>query len=117
MCEFARAVPVDEYELTHAVVLLVVTLLDEKKFAEAEPLARECLTLRNKQIPDDWRVFNARHLLGASLLGQKKYAEAEPFLLTGYEGMKQREDKIPAAGKVSLKDTLQRLVQLCEATG
>ena len=49
------------------------------------------------RIPDDWLTFNARSLLGGSLLGQKKYAEAEPLLLSGYEGMKQREDKIPAA--------------------
>jgi len=34
-------------------------------------------------------------MLGGSLLGQKKYAEAEPLLLSGYEGMKQREVKIP----------------------
>ena len=31
--------------------------------------------------------------------------------------MKQREDKIPADGKLRLKEVLQRLVQLCEATG
>ena len=50
-----------------------------------------------KALPDDWRTFNARSLLGGSLLGQKKYAEAEPLLLSGYEGMKQREDKISRA--------------------
>ena len=56
-------------------------------------------------------------MLGGSLLGQKKYAEAEPLLLSGYEGMKQREDKIPATGKSRVKETLQRLVQLYESTG
>jgi len=30
-------------------------------------------------------------MLGGSLLGQKRYAEAEPLLLSGYEGMKQRQ--------------------------
>ena len=92
-------------------------LLDELKPAEAEPLARECLALRQVLIPDDWRTFNARSMLGGSLLGQKKYAEAEPLLLSGYEGMKLREDKIPANGKPRLKETLQRLVQLYEAKG
>jgi hypothetical protein len=67
--------------------------------------------------PDDWRAFNARSVLGGSLLGQKKYAEAEPLLLSAYEGMRQREDKIPADGKVRLQESLQRLVQLYEATG
>jgi tetratricopeptide (TPR) repeat protein len=92
-------------------------LLDELKPAEAEPLARECVALREKLIPDDWRTFNARSMLGGSLLGQKKYAEAEPLLISGYEGMKQREDKISAAGKARIQESLQRLVQLYEATG
>ena len=95
----------------------ISALLADGKFAEAEPLARECLAIREKQIPDDWLTFNARSLLGGSLLGQKKYAEAEPLLLAGYEGMKQREDRIPAVGKPRLKETLQRLVQLYDATG
>ena len=56
-------------------------------------------------------------MLGGALLGQKKYAEAEPLLLTGYEGMKQREGKIPTAGKVRPKEALQRLVQLYEDMG
>ena len=88
----------------------------EGKFAEAEAMARECLAIRERDIPDDWRTFNARSMLGGSLLGQKKYAEAEPLLLSGYEGMKQREVNIPLEGKVRLSETLQRLVQLYEAT-
>jgi eukaryotic-like serine/threonine-protein kinase len=93
------------------------TLLANGKCAEAEPLARECLAIREKQIPDDWRTFNARSLLGGSLLGQKKHAEAEPLLLAAYEGMKQREARIPMNGRPRLKETLQRLVQLYDATG
>ena len=46
-----------------------------------------------------------------------KYAEAEPLLLSGYEGMKQRVNQIPAIGKPRLKEALQRLVQLYDATG
>ncbi|MES2924986.1 MAG: tetratricopeptide repeat protein, partial [Verrucomicrobiota bacterium] len=92
-------------------------LLDAGKFDEAEPLARQCLVIREQQIPGHWRTFNARSMLGGSLLGQKKPAEAEPFLLAGYEGLKQREDEIPAAGKVNVKKALQLLVQLYETTG
>jgi len=91
-------------------------LLNAGKFAEAEAMARECLALREKQIPDSWRAFNARSLLGGSLLGQKKYAEAEPLLVSGYVGMEQREDQIPAGGKSHLKEALRRLVQLYETT-
>jgi serine/threonine protein kinase/Tfp pilus assembly protein PilF len=100
-----------------SLVELTTVLLAEQKFAEAEPLARECLANREKTLPDDWRTFNTRSLVGGSLLGQKKFTEAEPLLLSGFEGMKQREDKIPAIGRPRLRESLQRLVQLYEATG
>jgi hypothetical protein len=95
----------------------ILAMLRNGKFAEAEPLARECLADFERQLPDDWQTLSTRSLLGGSLLGQKKYAEAEPLLLSGYEGMKQREEKIPAAGRPRLKEALQRLVQLYETTG
>ncbi|MSU58721.1 MAG: tetratricopeptide repeat protein [Pedosphaera sp.] len=112
-----RKLPADEPQLAAALAELTMNLLVQKKFTEAEPLARECLAIREKKLPDDWLTFNARSMLGGSLLGQKKFAEAEPLLLSGYEGMKQREDKIPSLGKPRVKETLQRLVQLYEATG
>jgi len=96
---------------------LTRTLLLEEKFSEAETLARLCLVLREKRLPHDWGTFEARSLLGSTLVGQKHYPEAEPLLLTGYQGMKQREDTIPAGEKRRLKDALQYLVQLYEATG
>ena len=54
-------------------------------------------------------------MLGGVFLGQKKHAEAEPLLVAGYEGMKQREAKIPPPGKVRLTQALERLMQLNEA--
>ena len=36
---------------------------------------------------------NARSLLGESLIGQKKYADAEPLVLSGYEGLRAREER------------------------
>jgi tetratricopeptide (TPR) repeat protein len=88
----------------------------EGTFAEAERVARECLIRRQSQIPEDWQTFNAQSLLGGSLLVEKKFAEAEPLLLSGYQGMKQREGTIPFEGKPRLSEALQRLVQLYEAT-
>jgi hypothetical protein len=75
------------------------------------------VTIRAKKSPDDWLTFNSRSQVGGSLLGQKKYAEAEPLLLSADEGMKQREAAIPPQGKVRIQESLQRLVQLYEATG
>src|SRR5262249_34381685 len=73
-------------------ILLGLNHLKQHKYADAEPLLREGLRIREQFMPDMWATFNAKSMLGGSLLGQKKYAEAEPLLLAGYEGMKQREE-------------------------
>jgi serine/threonine protein kinase len=77
-------------------------------FAKAELILRECLTICQKKQPDGWTTFATQSQLGGSLLGQKKYAEAEPLLRAGYEGMKQRETKIPANAKESLSEALEQ---------
>jgi hypothetical protein len=96
---------------------LGLNLLCQQKFTDAEPLLRDGLAIREKTQPDAWTTFNTKSLLGGSLLGQQKFAEAEPLLLQGYEGMKQREVKIPAGAKARLTEALERLVQLYDATG
>ena len=75
------------------------------------------MTIRQKREPDLWSTFNAKSILGEALLSQKKFADAEPVLLEGYQGMKQREAKIPASGKIRLTQALERLVQLYDAWG
>src|ERR1035438_2945004 len=96
---------------------LTRTVLTAEKFAEAEPLAREWLALGEKELPDDWQTFNARSILGSSLLGQRKFTEAEPLLVLGYEGMNQRREKVPPEYKFRLRESLECLVRLYEATG
>ena len=92
-------------------------LLEQRKWAEAEPLLREGLAIWDARRPDDWNRFNTQSLLGSSLLGQKKYAEAEPLLLAGYEGMRAREAKLPASKKIYLTEAGERIVRLYEAWG
>jgi len=92
-------------------------LLELKAWAEAEPILRECLEIREKKEPDDWRTFNAQAMLGGALLGQKKYAEAEPLLIRGYEGMKKRDATISANSKFRVTEALERLVLLHGAWG
>jgi hypothetical protein len=87
-------------------------LLGQQKFADAMPVLRDALVIREKKLPDNWQTFDTRSLLGGALAGQKSFHEAEALLVSGYEGMKQRESKIPAAFKVRLKEALERLVQL-----
>jgi tetratricopeptide (TPR) repeat protein len=103
-------------EVAVSLAQLALAFLDQQRFVEAEPLARECLAIREQKLAEDWRTFSTRSFLGGSLLGQKKYAEAEPLLLSGYQGMKRREDKIPTLGRPRLKEALQRLVLLDEVT-
>jgi tetratricopeptide (TPR) repeat protein len=91
--------------------------LKQHKPAEAEPLLRASLTIRQRNEPDAWTTFNTQSLLGGALCGQQKYAEAETLLLQGYEGMKQREPKLPANGAARLSEALERLVQLYDAWG
>ncbi len=95
--------------------VLIVNLFEQKKMADAEPFLREWLAFREKTEPDVWSTFNTKSMLGGSLLAQKKYAEAEPLLLSGYEGMKERETIIPPVGKSRLTDAIQRLVDLYDA--
>ncbi|MDA1273017.1 MAG: serine/threonine-protein kinase [Verrucomicrobia bacterium] len=92
-------------------------LLTLQKFAEAEALLRECLELRQKSMPGDWRTFHTRSMLGAALSGQQRFAAAEPLLLEGYEGLKEREQRLPASNRVKIREAGERLVQLYEAWG
>ncbi len=85
--------------------------------ARAEPLLREYLALRAKHEPEGWKTFDAKSLLGAALRGEQMYAEAEPLLLAGYEGMRQRQARIPGSYKIRLIEDLQQLVKLYEAVG
>jgi serine/threonine protein kinase/tetratricopeptide (TPR) repeat protein len=107
----------DDLRTAAKTAVLGSNLLHQHKCAEAEPLLRGCLKVRETKQPDDWATFNTQSMLGEALLGQKKYADAEPLLLKGYQGMKQREAKIPPQGKPRLREALERLVQLYEATG
>jgi hypothetical protein len=106
----------EDVRTTGGMAALGSNLLHQHKYADAEPLLRDCLKICQAKRPDDWVTFNTQSLLGAALLGQKKYAEAEPLLLQGYQGMKQRDAKIPSPAKNRLTKALERLVQLYEAT-
>jgi tetratricopeptide (TPR) repeat protein len=85
-------------------------------FADAEPLLRECLSIRERKQPNSWMTFNTRSRLGGALLGQGQFAAAEPLLLAGYEGMKVREKWIWPCYRRSLAEAADRLVTLYTAT-
>ena len=92
-----------------------LSLIRQGKCDAAEPLLRESLAIREKSQPEEWSTFNTRSLLGGSLLGQKRYDQAEPLILSGYEGMKAREAKIPPGGKPRLTEAAERVAKLPES--
>ncbi|HTV55007.1 MAG TPA: protein kinase, partial [Terriglobia bacterium] len=104
---------------THAAALATLgsMLLMQKKPAEAELNLRESLLIREKIQPHNWVTYETKSLIGEALLDQKKYADAQSFLLSGYEGMKQRESHIPSEEKERLTKALKRLVRLYETWG
>ncbi len=110
-----RSLPGDGPELAGLLAQIGVGLLKGGRWAEAEPLLRESLAIRERTQPESWSTFNSRSMLGGALLGQRKYADAEPLLLQGYEGMKARETMIPPQGRVRLTEAARRLVELYEA--
>jgi serine/threonine protein kinase/tetratricopeptide (TPR) repeat protein len=97
-------------------------LLSQKKYTDAEPVLRACLSIRRDKQPGALETFTTESLLGAALLGQQKYADAEPMLLQGYEGLNQ-SGKDPGHGHAGssarerLTKALERLVQLYDAWG
>jgi tetratricopeptide (TPR) repeat protein len=116
LAEARNALPKDSPQLASLLNQIGLSLLQQKKWIEADRHLRESLAIREKKEPDDWQTFNTTSLLGGALLGQKKYAEAEPLLRKGYEGMKQREKTIPPEGRVRLAEALDRLVDFYTAT-
>ncbi len=115
LADARKTLPKDGPQLAGLLAQFGLTLSEMKGFAAAEPLLRECLAIREKKEPDDWRTFNTQSMLGGALLGQKKPADAEPLLLKGYEGMKAREKLIPPQGSTRLPEAIDRLVELYTA--
>jgi tetratricopeptide (TPR) repeat protein len=104
-------------------------LLEISHYADAEPLLRECLAVREKlskkpvtngagsaRIPR-WQVASAKSLLGGALLGRKKYADAEPLLLAGARALKKDEMAIPPTARTNVAEAMSRLIELYQATG
>jgi tetratricopeptide (TPR) repeat protein len=96
---------------------LAHTLLVQEQFSEAARFAREGLALTEAPLSNNWHTFSTRSVLGACLLAQQDFAAAEPLLRSGYEGLQRQEAVLPAAARPQLGETIERLVQLFEATG
>jgi tetratricopeptide (TPR) repeat protein len=91
--------------------------LQEKRYVAAEPVLREALTGYETAASDSWQRYRSQSLLGGSLAAQSKYASAEPLLISGYEGLLQREATIPAEDRGALTQAGERIVHLYDEWG
>jgi len=79
--EARKALPKDSPQLAGELAQIGVSLLQQKKWNEAEPLMRECLAIREKKEPEEWRTFNTKSLLGGALLGREVVGGDRSFLV------------------------------------
>ena len=102
----------------HPEVARLLARLGQNRLMQGEYRRRsrcaQRLAIRAAKLPDVWLTFHARSQLGGSLIGQKKYAEAEPLIVSGYEGMKAREEGLPAMARPLLAGAAERVVRLFE---
>ena len=105
----------DSLPYANAMAALGWNLIRQEKWVEADTVFRESLALSERMQPDAWTTFDQQSMLGGAMIGQEKYADAEPLLLSGYRGLKQREQAIPPQLRTRLMDALARLVQLYHA--
>ncbi len=92
---------------------LAACLLLQDKGAEAEPLARECLAIRELTMAGSWQWLSARSMVGDALREQGRLEEAEPLLREAAEQMPD----VPATRPRALPAAYQRLVRLYETQG
>jgi tetratricopeptide (TPR) repeat protein len=111
--------PEDRAGLSSLLILGARRLLAHDKPAEAEPLMRECLTIRRQELaPGHWLTGNAMSVLGEALTGQGKFEEAEPLLVEGYERIRARAWQVPyTVHDVRREESIQRLIDLYHAWG
>ena len=116
---FAKVLEARQHVLgeEHPVTLNTLTsvgrvLLKQRKYAEAVPFLRAALSGLEKRSPDAWGRFNSQSLLGAALAGEGTYGEAEPLLLSGYNGLVERESRIPFPLRPAIEQAGKRILQL-----
>jgi tetratricopeptide (TPR) repeat protein len=96
---------------------LAVLYLNQFKYQQAETLLRQALESYQKSTTSTWDRYHCETMLGASLAGQKKYADAEVLLLSGYQGMLQRQATTPASNRLKLGQAGERIVLLYQDWG
>jgi hypothetical protein len=97
--------------LADSAMRLAITLESQTRPADAEPLVRETLAIREKQYPaGDYHIAKTRSVLGGLLTAQGRYDEAEPLLLSAYADLIAHPPPEKEAERTP--ETLNRIVEL-----
>jgi hypothetical protein len=87
-------------------------LIVQARYAEAESVLRECLSMAGPKAQDGWLRCHATSLLGEAIAAQGRHAEAEPLLVDGFERM-----PLSRLGAPRRREALERVVNLYEQWG
>jgi eukaryotic-like serine/threonine-protein kinase len=104
-------------DTTDAMVELAEVRLQEENYGAAESLLREAVGDYEKTASDSWERWYSQSLMGASLAGQSRYAESETLLVSGLQGMIDREAMISFEDRSALTQAGVWIVQLYERWG
>jgi len=115
--DLRRRSPAANPDSLNAMGALAEVQLGEHKYADAEPLLRQAVAATEKSSPEAWSRYYFQGLLGASLAGQKRFAEAEPLLVSGREGMVERQSTVPADSISLVAQAGERIVELYQSWG
>ncbi|MEZ5964304.1 MAG: serine/threonine-protein kinase [Planctomycetota bacterium] len=79
----------------------------------AEDFARQCLTIRERALPDHWFTDDTRSLLAASLIEQQRWQEAETLLRSALPALRHK------CGDTfdHTQEAFERLARVCEHVG
>ena len=88
-------------------------LLQTERYAEAEPLLRECVDIRARHYPGHWIQATAKARLGASLALQGKRDEGRPLMVSALTMLRAMQNRPP---ELDAK-VIQWLIRDCEVAG
>jgi serine/threonine protein kinase len=106
-----------EGQRSNALAARAEVLLVAGKFAEALPLAEQCLELRKIAAPNTMWPDQALGLQGWANLGLKKYDLAEKQLIPAVEQLWAKADDIPPGFRTRIRRLTEQVIALCEAQG
>lgn len=88
------------------------------QWSKAESMLRlDLATRKNEQNREDLVSASTKAMLGQTLQKQKKFGEALPLLNAGYTGLRQFEIQIAQPMKWLIPETINSLIECCQATG